>query len=106
MLDLREKDRAAIYELVQTHLPKGCEIWAYGSRVKGTNHDCSDLDLVVHFPPELDKLKSLTLLNDFIEALKESNVPIIVQALAWNSIPKHFQASILERYEVLIESSG
>ena len=102
MIDLREKDRAAICELAQTHLPKGSEIWAYGSRVKGTHHDCSDLDLVVHFPPELDKLNSLTLLDNFIEALKESNIPIIVQALTWNSIPEHFQAGILERYEVLI----
>ncbi|WP_422446137.1 MULTISPECIES: nucleotidyltransferase domain-containing protein [unclassified Endozoicomonas] len=27
-------------------------MWAYGSRVKGTNHDNSDLDLAVHFPPD------------------------------------------------------
>lgn len=102
MIDLREKDRIAICKLAKIHLPQGSEIWAYGSRVKGTNHDCSDLDLVVHFPPDQSRLECLSVLDDFIEALKESNIPIIVQALAWNSIPDYFQSSILERYEVLI----
>ncbi len=107
MIDLREQDYNAINTIAKNIFSKGTEIWAYGSRVKGTNHDTSDLDLVVRFPclsddALLDKMQSLTQLDDFIEALKESNVPIIVQALAWNSIPDRFRTTISERYEVFL----
>lgn len=100
MIDLREKDRRAICDLAEQFLPKGSEIWAYGSRVKGTNHDTSDLDLVVHFPDGQDRMTSLTQRMDFVEALRESNIPIIVQVMAWDAIPDHFKQNIQACYQV------
>ena len=35
------------------------EVWAFGSRVKGFFHECSDLDLVIRNPTELDKSTGL-----------------------------------------------
>ena len=101
MIDLREKDRQAICVLAEQTLPPGAEIWAYGSRVKGTGHDTSDLDLVVHFPPEQSKRENLRQRVDFIEALRDSNIPIAVQVLAWQDIPEEFKANIQRCYEVL-----
>lgn len=105
MIDLRDKDRQAICEIAQKLFVKGTEIWAYGSRVKGTNHDTSDLDLVVHFPPEQDKDDDYEQLSLFIETLRDSNIPIIVQVMAWHSIPDHFRTNIQSNYQVLWQSS-
>ncbi len=101
MIDLREKDYLAICELAAKVFSKGTAIWAYGSRVKGTNHDTSDLDLVVHFPPAQDKSEDLHQLATFIESLRDSNIPIIVQVMAWHCIPESFQENIKQCYEVL-----
>ena len=101
MIDLREKDRKAICALAAQIFVAGTEIWAYGSRVKGTNHDTSDLDLVVHFPQEQERAEGFSQLADFIEALRDSNIPIIVQVMAWHSIPEHFKANIQSCYQVL-----
>ena len=79
----------------------GTEIWAYGSRVKGQNHDTSDLDLVVHFPPEQGRNSDYEQLSVFIEQLRDSNIPIIVHVLAWHSVPDHFRTNIRSHYQVL-----
>ena len=101
MINLREKDRAGICEIAARVFPEGTEIWAYGSRVKGTNHDTSDLDLVVHFPASQEKGEGYNQLADFLEILRESNIPIIVQALAWQGIPENFKSNIQHCYKVL-----
>lgn len=101
MIDLREKDRQAISDIADSVFNQGTEIWAYGSRVKGKNHDTSDLDLVVHFPASQDKMTDYEQLSTFIETLRDSNIPIIVQALAWHSIPEHFRTNIKAHYHVL-----
>lgn len=46
--------RAIVRTLLSQHLPHA-EVWAYGSRVTGTGHTASDLDLVVRNPAQLDK---------------------------------------------------
>ena len=101
MIDLREKDRKGICALAEQIFPSGTEIWAYGSRVKGTNHDASDLDLVVHFPAEQSREEGFNQLAEFIEALRDSNIPIIVQVMAWRAIPDHFKTNIQSCYRVL-----
>ena len=86
-----------IKSLLQKHVPHA-EVWAYGSRVNGEAHDASDLDLVLRNPtleplgPEFSKL---------IEALEESNIPIIVQVHDWAKLPKTFHQEIKRAYVVL-----
>ena len=101
MIDLRQKDRDAICRFAADHFEPATEIWAYGSRVKGTNHDTSDLDLVVRFPVGSNLSDNLDRLSQFIETLRESSIPIIVQVLAWDSIPDYFRSNILKCYQVL-----
>lgn len=102
MIDLREKDRKAICAIAEQVFTPGTKIWAYGSRVKGTNHDTSDLDLVVHFPTGQDRMTDYEQLSAFLETLRDSTIPIIVQALAWHSIPDHFREGIEANYQVLL----
>lgn len=99
MIDLREKDKVRIIALANQHLAQNTEVWAYGSRVKGTNHEASDLDLVLFC--SLAEDFSLSDMAAFKDALQESNIPILVQVVSWWHIPESFQNNIKQRYDVL-----
>jgi predicted nucleotidyltransferase len=43
---LRNKDRERLIAIFETS-PVPIEVWAYGSRVNGSAHEGSDLDLVI-----------------------------------------------------------
>ena len=57
------------------------EVWAYGSRVKGTAHDGSDLDLVI-MTKDGNKIP-IELLIELKEKIRDSNVPILVDLFDW-----------------------
>ena len=48
-LRLYPRHRLLLEALLQKHVPN-VEVWAYGSRVNGTAHEASDLDLVLRSP--------------------------------------------------------
>ena len=97
-LDLPARYRRQIEALVRRHLP-GVEVWAYGSRVNGQSHAASDLDLVLR-GPDLEPLP-LTPYAELIEALRESNIPILIQAHDWARLPKAFHREIERDYVVV-----
>ena len=101
MLLLREKDKKEIERLAKLAIKTPSQIWAYGSRVNGDAHDTSDLDLVIVTDDEATL--DIDELLDFREYLQKSNIPILIQVLVWNRIPKSFHTNILENYEVLVE---
>lgn len=100
-LFLREKDRLEILRLLAQYLPE-VTAWAYGSRVNGDAHEGSDLDIVLR-SPDLAPIP-LESLQDFVEALRESNIPILVEARDWARLPEYFQEEILRGYVVLQEA--
>ena len=99
-LDLPRHYWEQIEALLREHVP-GVEVWAYGSRVNGRSHEGSDLDLVLR-GPDLKRIDSGQLAN-LIEALEESNVPIIVQVHDWARLPERFHREIEREYVVLME---
>lgn len=94
-LMIREKDRAALMHLLARYLP-GVTAWAYGSRVNGTAHEASDLDIVLR-SRDLSPIPWLAL-DDFVTALRESNIPILVEARDWARLPEAFHREILKEY--------
>ena len=78
-----------------------CEVRAFGSRVKGTAHKYSDLDLVVvgKEPLGLSRYSKLT------TALEESSLPINVDVLDWHAIPESFRKGIEKQY-VAVQQAG
>jgi uncharacterized protein len=74
------------------------EIWAYGSRVNGTAHEGSDLDLVV-ITPKRDKVP-LDILLDLKEKISESNIPILVELFDWARLPRSFHSNIEACHEI------
>ncbi|WP_298266416.1 nucleotidyltransferase domain-containing protein [Geobacter sp.] len=103
MLDLRPEWLSLVRRILAEYLPDA-EVLAYGSRVNGTSHDGSDLDLVVRNPVEPGR--SYPRLNELRRAFSESNLPILVDILDWAAIPEEFRAEISEKMETVQEGRG
>ena len=91
-------DLCSIFKTV--NLP--IEVWAYGSRVNGTAHDGSDLDLVIR-RPDLSPLP-VAIFNDVYYKIKDSNIPILVDVFDWARLNEIFHKNIEQRYEVLFSN--
>ena len=99
-LHLSPRHREEIEALLHKHLP-GVEVWAYGSRVNGRNHDGSDLDLVLR-GPKLAEIGT-SRFADFIEALQDSTIPFLVEVRDWARLPESFHREIEREHVVLVE---
>lgn len=96
-LALSARHRAMLETLLRIHVPHA-EVWAYGSRVNGTSHDASDLDLAVRGPGLRPVGQGFYALR---EALEQSNLPILVQAHDWAKLPERFHREIERSYVVV-----
>lgn len=96
MIDLNPQHLETVQHILSKHVP-GCEVRAFGSRVKWTAKDCSDLDLAVigskRFKPK--EMYRLT------EAFEESALPIRVDVVDWYAIPEGFRRIIAAKYAVI-----
>ena len=98
---LREKDKQTLIRIFgEANIPM--EVWAYGSRVNGSAHEGSDLDLIVR-SPDLGPLP-FDEFCELFEQIKESNIPILVEFRDWAHLPDSFKANILRHYEVLFDN--
>ena len=98
-LALRPAHLRELQRLIATHLP-GEEVWAYGSRVDGTAHDTSDLDLVVRHPADL-AVPQTPPFWELKEALSESNLPLLIDLHDWARLPAAFRENIAQQHIIL-----
>ncbi|MBV8802119.1 MAG: nucleotidyltransferase domain-containing protein [Gammaproteobacteria bacterium] len=96
MLNLDEKYIKMIKEILSEHISTTL-VWAYGSRVKNHSHQGSDLDLVI-FPGADVKPETISTLR---EVFTDSELPILVDILDWNTIPDSFKQEINKEHFVL-----
>ena len=96
MIDLNPKHFETVQHILAKYVP-GCEVRAFGSRVKWTAKDYSDLDLAVVGSKPL----TLRQTGQLAEAFEESNLPIRVDVLDWHTISEEFKKIITEEYEVI-----
>ena len=101
-LDLPPRYLRIVQALLREHVPDA-EVWAYGSRVNGSSHEGSDLDLVLR-SPTLEPIPG-DRLADLAEALEQSNIPILVQPHDWARLPESFHPEI-ERDYVVAQKGG
>jgi uncharacterized protein len=90
-LDLHPRHLAELKRILSLYLPQE-EVWAYGSRVRGDNHETSALDLVVRGRSS-QKIPVNTLIQ-LRNAFSESNIPILIEILDWARIPESFREEI------------
>ena len=96
-IDLRADEHREVVRLLQHHLPD-TEVWAYGSRVKGTARPASDLDLVTFASAGQNEAVSR-----LREAFDESSLPFRVDLFVWDKVPEEFRKNIEEARVVVQE---
>jgi predicted nucleotidyltransferase len=94
-LDITEKQRESLKRILQLRLPD-VAVWAYGSRVKGSARQNSDLDLVVFTTPE-----QRAQVSDLKDELDESDIPFRIDLHVWDEIPEHFREIIKNEHMIL-----
>ncbi len=94
-IDIAPKDLKTLLVILKKYLPNTL-VWAFGSRVKFTAKQTSDLDLVA-FINEKQTLQ----FSSLKEAFAESNLPFSVDIHNWNELPAAFHKNINSSYVVL-----
>jgi predicted nucleotidyltransferase len=97
MIDLEPKYLSLIKKILLGQIPDKT-VWVYGSRIKGTAHEGSDLDLLVIDDKEEISPKQLSALR---EKFTESNLPILIDIMSWSTIPEEFKKEIKQTHEIL-----
>ena len=98
-LNLPPRYRRQIEKILREHAPYA-EVWAYGSRIKGSSHEASDLDLALR-ALDLEPIPTFDF-DDLRRAFQESDIPIIVQAHDWARLPSSFHREIERDYVTLL----
>jgi type I restriction enzyme S subunit len=96
MIDLNPNHLDTIKRILAEYVPD-CEVRAFGSRVKWTAKDYSDLDLAIIGKGKIDR----KCLNRLEEAFENSELPVRVDVLDWWSISENFRNVIDEQCEIV-----
>ncbi|MDR2169110.1 MAG: nucleotidyltransferase domain-containing protein [Planctomycetaceae bacterium] len=95
---IREKDRQTLLQIFDS-VDEPIEVLAYGSRVNGNAHNGSDLDLTVR---RYDRQPiSPNILTIFIDKIRNSNIPILIDIHDWATLPPNFHCQIEKQHEVI-----
>lgn len=96
-IDLTPAQRGIVLDIL-SRLAPGREVWAFGSRARGTAKPYSDLDLAVLGPAPL----TLSELAALAEAFQESALPFKVDVVDWASTAEGFRRIIEVERVVLV----
>jgi len=90
-VDLDPRDRAEVQRILQEQVPD-LEVWAFGSRVKGTAKRYSDLDLalITRQPLALEQRAAI------VDAFATSDLPIRVDVVDWAATSEAFRQIIVQ----------
>lgn len=94
-LQLAPQHLQLLLKMLQTHVPEA-QVWAYGSRVNGSAHEGSDLDVVLRHTP--DPTQDVAGWLELKEALQNSPLPILVEVHMWSRLPAAFHNNITADY--------
>ena len=96
-IELSGQDWRELLSILHTVVPN-VEVWAFGSRAKGTAKPYSDLDLalITHAPLSLAQLASVT------HAFDNSDLPMRVDVVDWAATSAAFR-DIIERDKIPIQ---
>lgn len=97
MIDLDPDNLSMVKQILREHVPE-YEVWVFGSRVQGTAKRYSDLDIALVGSEKLD----FNRLYRLKEAFEESELPIRVDVIDWQTTSDAFRQVIKKRYECLV----
>jgi predicted nucleotidyltransferase len=99
-LDLRPEHWAIVRDILARHAA-GREVWAFGSRAKGTAKPYSDLDLTILGDTPMSYAQGAAL----ADAFAESDLPWKVDIVDWASTDSAFR-HIIERDKVVVQAGS
>lgn len=99
-LDIRPDHLKIVQNILQAFIPER-EVWAFGSRAKGTAKRYSDLDLCVLGEAPLS-FQTLGLME---EAFDLSDLPYKVDLVDWATTSESFR-KIIEKEKVAVQAFG
>ena len=94
MIDLPPNQLDQVHAIVRQHV-RVCEVFAFGSRVSGRARKFSDLDLMI----KGDTAIPWRTLADLREAFEDSDLPILVDVVDWNTCSDQFRSQVGETLE-------
>ena len=97
LIDIRPDHLQIVQDILKKYVPNH-EVWAFGSRVKWTARQYSDLDLCVISDQPLDFLAMGGLKDDF----SESDLPWKVDVVDWATTSASFR-KIIEGGKVVVQ---
>lgn len=96
-LAVRPDELAIVLDILARHVP-GVEVWAFGSRARGTAKPHSDLDLAVIAGQPLPLAQGAAL----AEAFAESDLPWRVDIVDWATTGEAFRR-LIEHHRVVLQ---
>nr|VFK62190.1 MAG: Predicted nucleotidyltransferase [Candidatus Kentron sp. TUN] len=99
LLDVRSDHLATVREILRRHMPDR-EVWAFGSRVRGTAREASDLDLCICG----DEAIGFERLGRLRDAFSASALPFRVDVVAWAGAGESFRR-VVEGERVVVQTS-
>lgn len=97
-IDLEPHLLDQVRTILREHVPD-CEVWVFGSRIGAGAKRFSDLDLAVISPAALPTRRLALLASAF----EESDLPIKVDVIDWQSTAATFQEQIAKRHEIILQ---
>lgn len=90
---MTDEQYSILDKLVITPLKnKNCQVYIFGSRVQGTNHSHSDVDLLFKVPT--DQILPSGFLSKIKEDIEESRFPYIVDFVNEDELATSYRANI------------
>lgn len=91
---------AIVSDILFAHVPK-CDVWVFGSRVRGRTKPASDLDLAIVCEKSIDS----QVLGVLADVFSESDLPIKVDLVDLNRVDESFR-KIIEAQRVLLQEGN
>jgi len=88
---MKPEEEKIVFDIV-AQLAPDCDVFAFGSRLKGTNRATSDLDLAFALPNNVEL--PLKRLDEIKYAFSESDLLFRVDVLDYNGVEQYFREII------------
>ena len=98
-IDLEARLLRQVQDVLRKHVPE-CDVWVFGSRAGINAKRFSDLDLAVVAPTGLPTRRLALLASAF----EESDLPLRVDLVDWQSSSPEFRGRIAANHEVIFQA--